>query len=89
MGVVALHPTVVLSGATGAIGSTTAALLVRRGVHVIALARPSKRLDALVKRLDGPDNRISSVPVDLSHRCPRYVPQRVRSTEPAVTSTRC
>ena len=66
MGVVALHPTVVLSGATGAIGSTTAALLVRRGVRVIALARPSKRLDALVKRLDGPDNRISSVPVDLS-----------------------
>jgi NAD(P)-dependent dehydrogenase (short-subunit alcohol dehydrogenase family) len=64
--VVALHPTVVLSGATGAIGSTTAALLVRRGARVIALARPSKRLDALVDRLDGPDNRISSLPVDLS-----------------------
>src|SRR3979490_748803 len=65
-GVVALHPTVVVSGATGAIGSTTAALLVRRGARVIALARPSKRLDALVDRLDGPDNRISSVSVDLS-----------------------
>ena len=66
IGVVALHPTVVISGATGAIGSTTAALLVSRGARVIALARPSKRLDALTARLDGPDNRISSVPVDLS-----------------------
>jgi NAD(P)-dependent dehydrogenase (short-subunit alcohol dehydrogenase family) len=66
IGVVAMHPTVVVSGATGAIGSTVTALLVRRGAHVIALARPSKRLDALIARLDGPDNRISSVPVDLS-----------------------
>jgi NAD(P)-dependent dehydrogenase (short-subunit alcohol dehydrogenase family) len=63
---VALHPTVVVSGATGAIGSATAAVLARRGVRVIALARPSDRLNALVERLGGADNRISSVPVDLS-----------------------
>jgi NAD(P)-dependent dehydrogenase (short-subunit alcohol dehydrogenase family) len=30
------------------------------------MARPSERLDALVERLGGTDNRISSVPVDLS-----------------------
>jgi NAD(P)-dependent dehydrogenase (short-subunit alcohol dehydrogenase family) len=30
------------------------------------MARPSARLDALVERLGGEDNRISSVPVDLS-----------------------
>jgi retinol dehydrogenase-12 len=64
--VVALHPTVVVTGATGAIGSATSALLVRRGVNVIALARPSKRLDTLTAMLEGPDNRITSGPVDLS-----------------------
>ncbi len=61
-----LHPVVVVSGATGAIGSATAAVLARRGARVLLLARPSKRLDAAVKRLGGEDNRISSVPVDLS-----------------------
>jgi NAD(P)-dependent dehydrogenase (short-subunit alcohol dehydrogenase family) len=64
--VVALHPTVVISGATGAIGSATAAILARRGVRVILMARPSERLDALVEKLGGADNRISQVPVDLS-----------------------
>lgn len=63
---VALHPTVVVSGATGAIGSATAAVLARRGARVIVLSRPSDRLNALVDRLGGDDNRISSVPVDLS-----------------------
>lgn len=63
---VALHPTVVVSGATGTIGSATAAVLARRGARVIVLARPSDRLNTLVDRLGGDDNRISSVPVDLS-----------------------
>ena len=63
---IALHPTVVISGATGAIGSATAAVLARRGARVVLMARPSKRLDELVERLGGSDNRISSVPVDLS-----------------------
>lgn len=63
---IALHPTVVISGATGTIGSATASVLARRGAHVVLLARPSERLDALVERLGGSDNRISSVPVDLS-----------------------
>ena len=57
---------VVLTGATGAIGSATAAVLVRRGARVLLLARPSDRLDALVKRLGGEDKRVSSVPADLS-----------------------
>lgn len=62
----ALHPTVAIVGATGAIGSATAAVLARRGAQLLLLARPSARLDALVKRLGGEDRRISSVPVDLS-----------------------
>lgn len=63
---IALHPTVVVTGATGAVGSATATLLARRGARVVAMARPSDRLDHLVERLGGADNRISSVPVDLS-----------------------
>jgi NAD(P)-dependent dehydrogenase (short-subunit alcohol dehydrogenase family) len=61
-----LHPTVVLSGATGALGSATAAVLARRQARVIVMARPSDRLDALVEGLGGADNRITQVPVDLS-----------------------
>lgn len=61
-----LHPVVVVTGATGAIGSATTAVLVRRGARVLLLARPSKRLDAAVERLGGEDKRVSSVPVDLS-----------------------
>ncbi len=63
---IALHPTVVISGATGAIGSATASVLARRGARVVLMARPSERLDQLVEQLGGTDNRISSVPVDLS-----------------------
>jgi NAD(P)-dependent dehydrogenase (short-subunit alcohol dehydrogenase family) len=61
-----LHPVVVVTGATGAIGSATAAVLARRGARVLLLARPSTRLDDAVKRLGGEDKRVSSVPVDLS-----------------------
>jgi NAD(P)-dependent dehydrogenase (short-subunit alcohol dehydrogenase family) len=64
--VTALHPTVVVTGATGAIGSATATLLARRGARVMVMARPSDRLEHLVERLGGADNRIFSVPVDLS-----------------------
>lgn len=61
-----LHPIVVLTGATGAIGSATASVLVRRGARVILLARPTARLEAEVKRLGGEDKRVSSIGVDLS-----------------------
>ena len=61
-----LHPVVVLTGATGAIGSATASVLVRRGARVLLLARPSDRLAAAVKRLGGEDNRVSSIAVDLA-----------------------
>lgn len=61
-----LHPVVVVTGATGAIGSATASVLVRRGARVLLLARPSDRLAAMVKRLGGEEKRVSSVPVDLS-----------------------
>ena len=57
---------VVVTGATGAVGSATAEVLVRRGARVLLLARPSDRLDALVKKLGGEDKRVGSVPVDLS-----------------------
>lgn len=60
-----LNPVIVITGATGAIGSATASLLARRGARVLLLSRPSDRLDSLVERLDR-DNRVSSVEVDLS-----------------------
>jgi NAD(P)-dependent dehydrogenase (short-subunit alcohol dehydrogenase family) len=60
-----LHPVVVITGATGAIGSATASLLARRGARLLLLGRPSDRLDTMVERLDR-DNRVSSVEVDLS-----------------------
>jgi NAD(P)-dependent dehydrogenase (short-subunit alcohol dehydrogenase family) len=63
---IGLHPAVVVCGATGAIGMATAGLLARRGARVVLMARPSDRLDALVDRLGGSENRVSSVPVDLS-----------------------
>jgi NAD(P)-dependent dehydrogenase (short-subunit alcohol dehydrogenase family) len=64
--VIALHPTVVVSGATGAVGSATAVALSKRGARVVLMARPSDRLDALVERLGGAENRVSQVPVDLA-----------------------
>jgi NAD(P)-dependent dehydrogenase (short-subunit alcohol dehydrogenase family) len=61
-----LHPVVVVTGATGAIGSSSGAVLARRGARVLLLARPSSRLDALVLKLGGEESRVSSLPVDLS-----------------------
>jgi NAD(P)-dependent dehydrogenase (short-subunit alcohol dehydrogenase family) len=60
-----LHPVVVITGATGAIGSATASLLARHGAQLLMLGRPSDRLDTLVERLNR-DNRVSSVEMDLS-----------------------
>ena len=60
-----LNPVIVMTGATGAIGSATAALLARRQARLVLLSRPSERLDALVEKVDR-DNRVSSVEVDLS-----------------------
>jgi NAD(P)-dependent dehydrogenase (short-subunit alcohol dehydrogenase family) len=63
---VALHPTIVISGASGAIGAATATTLARRQARLILMARPSERLDALVERLGGAENRVSQVPIDLA-----------------------
>jgi NAD(P)-dependent dehydrogenase (short-subunit alcohol dehydrogenase family) len=61
-----LHPVVIVTGATGAIGAATASVLVRRGARVLLLARPSDRLAGEVKRLGGEEKRVSDVAVDLS-----------------------
>jgi NAD(P)-dependent dehydrogenase (short-subunit alcohol dehydrogenase family) len=61
-----LHPVVVITGATGAIGAATASVLVRRGARVLLLARPTDRLTAAVKKLGGEEKRVSGVGVDLS-----------------------
>ncbi|MGH7762950.1 MAG: SDR family NAD(P)-dependent oxidoreductase [Candidatus Dormibacteraceae bacterium] len=63
---IAHRPTVVITGATGAIGSATARVLSGRGAKIVLMARPSERLDALARRLGGADKRVESVPVDLS-----------------------
>jgi retinol dehydrogenase-12 len=60
-----LNPVVVITGATGAIGSATAELLARRNGRLLLLGRTSNRMDAIVRRLDR-DNKVSSVEADLS-----------------------
>src|SRR5260370_20325139 len=60
-----LHRVVVITGATGAIGSAAVAVMACRGARLLLLSRPSDRLDALVTRLDT-DNRVTSVEVDMS-----------------------
>jgi len=62
----ALHPTIVISGATGAVGEATATTLARQQARLILMARPSDRLDLLVERLGGAENRVSQVPIDLA-----------------------
>ena len=56
---------VVITGATGAIGSALASLLARRGAQLVLLGRPSEGLDKMAASLDR-DNRVSRVEVDLS-----------------------
>ena len=62
----AMHPTVVVVGATGAIGSATAQALARRGAHLVLLSRTSERLEALARRFGGEEKRVSSHAIDLS-----------------------
>jgi NADP-dependent 3-hydroxy acid dehydrogenase YdfG len=54
---------VVVTGATGGIGSAIVELLARRGDHVVAVARPTARLDGLVGRLPA----VTAGPYDLTH----------------------
>src|SRR5438105_14443537 len=60
-----LNPVVVITGATGAIGSATAEQLARRNARLLLLGRASNRMDAIVQRLDR-DNKVSSVEAELS-----------------------
>jgi NAD(P)-dependent dehydrogenase (short-subunit alcohol dehydrogenase family) len=61
-----LHPLVVVTGATGAIGSATATALARRGARVTLMARPTERLDTLLASLDGYEGRVTALPIDIS-----------------------
>jgi len=54
---------VVVTGATGGIGSAIVEHLAERGDHVVAVARPTARLDGLVGRLPG----VTAGPYDLTH----------------------
>lgn len=63
--VAGLHPTVVITGATGAIGSAAAAVLAAQGARLLLLARPTNRLDSVVERLQR-DKRVLGIGVDLS-----------------------
>ncbi len=49
----ALHPAVVVTGATGAIGAATCEALARRGARLTLVGRPSRALDSLAARLGG------------------------------------
>jgi retinol dehydrogenase-12 len=85
-----LHPVIVITGATGAIGSATAGLLARRGARLLLLSRPSERLDELVTKLDH-DGRVSSVEVDLSsvisvHAAARQVSRAVGHVDALVNA---
>lgn len=54
---------VVVTGATGGIGSAIVAHLAERGDHVVAVARPTAELNGLVGRLSG----VTAGPYDLTH----------------------
>src|SRR5437660_6627370 len=79
-----LNPVVVITGATGAIGSATAEQLARRNARLLLLGRASNRMDAIVQRLDR-DNKVSSVEADLSSLASiRAAARQVRRAVPQV-----
>ena len=57
---------VLLTGATGGIGSQTAALLATRGANLLLTARDEGRLNALKAELSAYGNRIRVLPADLA-----------------------
>ena len=57
---------VLLTGATGGIGSQTAALLATRGANLLLTARDEGRLNALKAELSAHGNRIRVLPADLA-----------------------
>ena len=74
-----MNRTVVITGATGALGSKTAQAFGARGHSLVLLDRNQDRLDALSRDLNLPDERLFTSVMDLRDR------DAVRSTAEAVS----
>lgn len=73
--------TVVLTGATGGLGSATARALASSGAHVLALARRSERLERVLSDINTTEGECTLVPVDLSE------PESIREAADAIAES--
>ena len=73
--------TAIVTGASGGIGVAIAQALAKRGLNLVLAARSYKNLEAVAQPLRSTEQRIVSLPVDLTARgAPRDLIQRARAT---------